>query len=184
MLTHKGTLILKTPRLILRRFKTDDAQMMYDNWATDEKVTRFLAWEVHESVEKTKEILTQWVDEYDSLEYYHWAIEYENMPVGGINLHAISNKSWRGDLGYNIGSKWWNLGLMTEAARAVVDFAFGEIGMNKVCAWHDTENIGSGRVMQKIGMIREGHFFKHSRRKDGSWGDSDCYSILRENWGL
>ncbi|MCL1859086.1 MAG: GNAT family N-acetyltransferase [Oscillospiraceae bacterium] len=185
-LNHKGTVILTTPRLILRRFTVDDAQAMYNNWATDEKVTRFLAWEIHESIEKTREILTQWVDEYDSLEYYHWGIEYMHdgniMIIGGINLHGVSNKSWRAELGYNIGSKWWNKGIMTEAAKAVLEFGFNEVGFNKICALHDTENVGSGRVMQKIGMIREGHFHKHSRRKDGSWGDIGFYSILKENW--
>jgi len=185
MLNHKGTVRLITPRLVLRRFTVDDAQEMYDNWAADENVTKYLAWNVHESAEKTKEILTQWVDEYDSPEYYHWGIEYipdGNILIGGINLHAVSNKSWRAELGYNIGSKWWNKGIMSEAARAVLDFAFNEICFNKICALHDTENIGSGRVMQKIGMVREGHFIRHSRRKDGSWGDADHYSILNNNY--
>ena len=184
MLTHKGTLTLKTPRLALRRFTADDAQMMYDNWAKDENVPRFLSWKIHESVEQTREILTQWAGEYDSPEYYHWAIQYipDNTIVGGINLHGVSNKSWRAELGYNLGSKWWNKSIMTEAAGAVLKFAFDEIGFNKICAMHDTENVGSGRVMQKIGMIREGRFYKHSRRKDGTWGDIDYYGILKENW--
>jgi ribosomal-protein-alanine N-acetyltransferase len=184
MLTHKGTVTLTTPRLVLRRFAVDDAQGMYNNWAADENVNKFLAWKTHESVEQTREILTQWVSEYDSLEYYHWVIEYipDNKIVGGINLHGVSNKSWRAEFGYNLGSKWWNKGIMTEAANAVLTFAFDEIGFNKICAMHDTENVGSGRVMQKIGMIREGHFYKHSRRKDGTWGDIDFYSILRDDY--
>ena len=184
MLTHKGTVILTTPRLILRRFKTDDAQAMYDNWASDEKVPKFLAWDIHKSVEETRELLTKWVAEYENPEYYHWVIDYkdENTIVGAINLHAVSNKSWRAEMGYNIGSKWWNKSLMTEAVHAVLEFAFNEIGMNKICASHDTENAGSGKVMQKNGMVREGHFHKHSRRKDGTWGDTDFYGILRDNW--
>ena len=185
MLTHKGTVTLTTDRLVLRRFEIDDAQAMYDNWTTDEKVTKFMTWDIHESVEKTRELLTQWVSQYENLEYYKWVIEYipeNNIIIGDINLHAVSNQSWRADLGYNIGSKWWNKGIMTEAAYAVVEYAFNEIGMNKICAAHDTENIGSGRVMQKIGMVLEGHFYKDSRRKDGSWRDTDWYGILKENW--
>jgi len=182
MLLHKGTITLLTPRLILRRFKPDDAQAMYDNWATDEKVPKFLSWNIHESVEETKDLIIKWVAEYDNLECYHWVIEYENDIVGAINLHAVSNKSWRAELGYNIGSRWWNKGIMTEAVRAVLKFAFNEIGFNKICALYDTENVGSGKVMQKAGMVCEGHFYKHTRRKDDSWGDTDFYSILKDNW--
>ena len=181
-LTHKGTVTLTTERLILRRFTEGDAQAMYDNWAADEKVPKFLAWNLHESVEFTRELLTQWVADYGNPECYHWVIGYEGTVIGSINLHAISNKSLRAELGYCVGSKWWNMGIMTEAARAVLSFAFSEVGMNKVCALHDTENVGSGRVMQKLGMIREGHFHKHSLRKDGAWGNTDFYGILKENW--
>lgn len=181
MLTHKGTATLNTQRLILRRLTTDDAQAMYENWATDEKVTKYLSWNIHESVESTRELLVKWIAEYDNPEYYHWGIEYENTIVGTINLHAVSNKSLRCEMGYCIGSKWWGKGIMTEAVHAVLTFAFNEIGMNKVCALHDAENIGSGRVMQKNGMICEGRFKKHSLRKDGSWGDINFYSILKDN---
>ena len=181
MLTHKGTVTLTTPRLILRRFKPDDAGAMYNNWATDEKVPKFLSWNIHESVEETKGLVAKWVAEYDNPECYHWVIEYENTIVGAINLHAVSNKSWRAELGYSMGSRWWNRGIMTEAVRAVLKFAFDEIGFNKICALHDTENAGSGKVMQKAGMVREGHFCKHTRRKDGSWGDTDFYGIWNNN---
>ena len=182
MLLHKGTITLTTPRLILRRFNLDDAPAMYDNWATDENVTKFLSWNIHESVEETKGLITKWIAEYDNPECYHWAIKYENNIIGAINLHAVSNKSWRAELGYGMGSRWWNKGIITEAVRAVLGFAFNEIGFNKICALYDTENVSSGKVMQKVGMVREGHFYKHTRRKDGTWGDTDFYSILKDNW--
>lgn len=182
MLTHKGTVTLNTQRLILRRLTIDDAQAMYDNWATDEKVNKYLSWNLHASVEATKELLTKWIAEYENPEQYCWVIEYDNTIIGTIGLHAISNKSLHCDMGYCIGSKWWGKGIVTEAARAVIKFAFNEIGMNKVCALHDTENIGSGRVMEKNGMIREGCFRKHSLRRDGTWGDTNFYSILKDNW--
>ena len=57
MLTHRGTVILTTDRLILRRFTVDDAQAMYDHWATDEKTTKYMAWDVHDSVDTTRDLL-------------------------------------------------------------------------------------------------------------------------------
>ena len=54
MLQHKGTQLLETPRLMLRKFTMDDAQVMYENWASDPEVTKFLTWPPHNSVEVTK----------------------------------------------------------------------------------------------------------------------------------
>jgi len=182
MLTHKGTVTITTPRLTLRRLTVDDAQAMYDNWATDEKVTKYLSWNVHESVEDTKELLTQWVAGYDNLETYHWVIEFGGTIIGTINFHAISNWDEHCEMGYCIGSKWWNMGIATEAVGEVIRFAFEELNANKVCALHDTENIGSGRVMQKNGMKQEGLLREHKVRKDGTHGDLAYYAVLKSEW--
>ncbi|MBR3908105.1 MAG: N-acetyltransferase, partial [Clostridia bacterium] len=61
MLTHKGTKTITTERLILRKFTVGDANDMYNNWANSEKVTCFLSWKPHESVDATKQLLEGWV---------------------------------------------------------------------------------------------------------------------------
>ena len=184
MLTHKGTVTLTTPRLVLRRLTVDDAQAMYDNWATDERVTKFLSWDLHESVDATRALLTTWAAEYDKPEYYHWVIGFEDTIVGTINFHALDDRGEKCELGYCIGSKWWNKGIVTEAAAEVIRFAFEELGMNKISALYDTENPGSGRVMEKNGMTREGLLREHSMRKDGTRGDMAWYSILKREWRM
>ena len=69
-MNHKGTVTLETNRLILRRFRLDDAQAMYDNWASDPEVTKFLTWPVHGSVEISRFILQSWVDAYSEKDAY------------------------------------------------------------------------------------------------------------------
>jgi len=182
VLTHKGTVTLTTPRLILRRLAVDDAQAMHENWAADEKVTKYLSWNVHESVEVTRELLIKWVAGYDNIETYHWAIVFDGTLIGTIGLPSLHSWHERCELGYCIGSGWWNNGLMTEAAGAVIKFAFEELNANKIFALHDTENIGSGRVMQKNGMTQEGLLREHNQRKDGTRGDLAYYSILKAEW--
>ncbi|MBQ5415093.1 MAG: GNAT family N-acetyltransferase, partial [Firmicutes bacterium] len=59
---HKGTKTLNTDRLVLRQFTPDDAQAMFDNWAKDPEVTRFLTWQPHENAEITRSLLKQWVE--------------------------------------------------------------------------------------------------------------------------
>ena len=61
---HLGTVRLETPRLILRPFVLADAQAMFDNWASDPRVTRYLSWQPHESVGASRELLKIWVNSY------------------------------------------------------------------------------------------------------------------------
>lgn len=182
MLTHKGTVTLTTERLMLRRLTAVDARAMCENWASDAKVTKYVSWDIHVSVAATRELLTRWAAEYEKPDYYHWVIEYSDTIIGTINFHAISDRDEHCEMGYCIGSKWWNKGFVTEAAAELIRFAFEELNANKVCALHDTENIASGRVMQKNGMKQEGLLREHKKRKDGTRGDLVCYSILKDEW--
>lgn len=70
-----GTKRLETDRLVLRRFVIEDAMDMYQNWASDPEVTRFLTWPAHEDVETSKNILQDWIKRYDNNDFYNWAIE-------------------------------------------------------------------------------------------------------------
>ena len=182
MLTHKGTQTLCTKRLVLRRFTADDAEAMYQNWATDEETVKFLRWDTYKEIESLKAFLAKCISEYENIEYYHWVIEVDGIIVGTINLHDIETKKERCELGYCIGSRWWNKEIVTEAARAVIAFAFTELNASKVCAYHDTANPASGRVMQKCGMKQEGLLREHSIQKDGTRSDLAVYGILKSEW--
>ncbi|MEA4832675.1 hypothetical protein SDC9_103462 [bioreactor metagenome] len=182
MLTHKGTITLTTKRLVLIKLSIDHIQEMYDNYATDTKMTKYLSWEPYTDIEKMREFMLKCISEYENIECYHWVITMNETFIGTINLHNIVNRHERCELGYCIGSKWWNKGIMTEAVREMIRFAFEELNMNKVSALHDTENITSGKVMQKNGMKQEGLLREHSVRKDGSRGDLAVYAILKREW--
>ena len=58
---HKGTVKLETDRLILRKATMDDAQDMFDNWASNPNVTKFMTWPTHSNIEITKMVLSNWV---------------------------------------------------------------------------------------------------------------------------
>ena len=182
MLTHTGKQNIQTERLLLRRFTIDDAQAMFDNWASDEKTVKYSSRKLHKDVDETKTILKSWISKYSDLSYYHWVIVYEGTPVGAINLHALSNDDMNCRIAFSIGSKWWNKGITTEATRAVIDFAFNKLNMHRIAALHSATNVASGRVMQKAGMTYEGAMRKHSLRKDGVFEDMCIYGILKEEW--
>lgn len=181
MLTHKGTLKIKTERLLLRRFTMEDAQLMFERWANDEQVTRYLTWERHGDVEVTKAILSTWCADYEKADFYQWAIELGGELVGSISVVNYDERSDRAEIGYCMGVAWWGLGIMTEAAGAVIDFLFSEVGCNRVEIDHLLENPASGRVAQKCGLKKEGvrrEFFN----KNGVFHDDVMYAITRGEW--
>ncbi len=182
MITQKGTKTLYTERLILRKFTVDDADDMFNNWANDERVTRFLSWKPHKSVEETRELLKGWCTAYENDNTYNWAIVYEGKTIGSLSVVTINEKREFADLGYCMGYDYWNKGIMTEAVKAVIDYLFSEIGINRIGISHAVKNFGSGKVAQKCGLTYEGtkrEFFKDSK---GEFHDMSFLGILRKDW--
>lgn len=71
---HAGTQEIETERLVLRRLTPEDAGMMYQNWANDPQVTKYLRWEPHKNADETRELLTAWALLYPNGDYYQWGI--------------------------------------------------------------------------------------------------------------
>lgn len=177
---HIGTKQIRTQRLILRRFTLQDVQPMYDNWASDPEVTKFLTWPVHSSPEITRAVTEDWLERYEADDYYHWAIEFEGEPIGAISA-VEHNDQASVQIGYCVGRPWWHKGIMSEALWAVMTFFFEKVGVNRVEARHDPRNYRSGAVMKKCGMQFEGTLrqsdWNHQGICDASW-----YGILRSEW--
>ena len=182
MLTHKGTQIIKTDRLTLRPFRVTDAQKMYDNWASDSKVTEFLTWQPHDSVDSTKALLKLWAKEYSNYSYYNWGIELDGELIGSIAVVDQSDEDERCDIGYCLGTAYWNHGYITEALKSVIDFLFIEAGYNRIQAWHDVNNPASGRAMVKAGMQYEGTLKQMYAHPNGGFRDVNIYSITRSEY--
>jgi RimJ/RimL family protein N-acetyltransferase len=100
--------------------------------------------------------------------------------IGAIGLR-IEPDDQRAELGYWISKSFWGQGYCTEAARAVLDFGFEQLGLNRIVAHHFGRNPSSGRVMQKIGMSLEGRLRQHARKGD-AFEDLELYGILRSEW--
>lgn len=147
-----GTTVITTKRLHLRPFKMEDASNMFKNWASDPLVTRFLTWRPHSNLQVTSDLLDTWVKRYKDPNFYNWAIEYNGDIIGSVSVVRTGEDKSCADLGYCIGSRWWGLGLMPEAASAVTEYLLNSAGFNKVRICHALKNIASGRVAQKCGF--------------------------------
>ena len=155
---HLGTQTIETERLVLRRFSMEDAQTMYDNWASDDDVTRYLTWPTHTDSSVTEMVLWNWVDSYANDDFYNWAIQLKSdgQVVGSIAVVQIREHVSCAEIGYCMGKAWWHQGIMSEALSAVMDYLFDRVGMNRIQAKHAVDNPNSGGVMKKCGMTCEG----------------------------
>ena len=177
---HCGTQRLETDRLILRRYITEDAAAMYKNWAADENVTKFLMWPPHTSLEVSQSVIDDWVKLYSDERFYHWAIvlkEKGNEPIGDIAVVDMNDHISKAHIGYCIGKEWWHRGITSEALKAVMDFLFDVVEVNRIEARHDTKNPNSGRVMKKCGMKYEGTLRSNDWNNQGIC-DSCYYGLL------
>lgn len=186
---HLGTKKLQTKRLLLRPFKESDAKMMFENWAKDEDVTRYLLWFSHKELSETEEAIRSWVKLYNEKDYYHWAIveKESGQLIGSITLFDLHplfliGKQHRGEVGYCLGKKWWKLGYASEAAAAILEFSFIELGLKEVRARHDQRNKASGRVMQRLSMAYVRKVEKAEPGRDGKWIDCEYYRLKKQDY--
>ena len=153
---------IETDRLLLRELRGDDAEHIYKTWTSDTRVTKFMSYVTHESVEVTKGWLTE-VEKHNSDEdsqVLDWGFELKSTGLligSGGAVYKPELEKW--SIGYNIAFDYWNKGYTTEAARAIVEY-LSSMGVKHICASHAVDNPASGRVMEKIGM-------KY-------WKDGDC----------
>ncbi|MDA0352785.1 MAG: GNAT family N-acetyltransferase [Chloroflexi bacterium] len=111
----------------------------------------------------------------------NWAVVLDERVIGGVSLRLEASEQ-QAELGYSLAPAHWNRGFTTEAARAVLDYAFFVLALDEVVARADARNIGSWRVMEKLGMARtaviEGGRIDRSRAAV----DEVHYAISRSAW--
>ena len=180
---HCGTKRLETERLVLRRFTLEDAEAMYRNWASDSEVTRFLTWPTHPNVGVTRHVLENWISSYGEDAYYQWAIVLKvegDEPIGSIAAVKMDESISMVHIGYCIGRKWWHRGITSEALKAVMEFFFDQVGVNRIEARYDINNPHSGMVMRKCGMRYEGTLRSAGLNNQGIC-DERYYAMLKSD---
>jgi RimJ/RimL family protein N-acetyltransferase len=178
---------LLTKRLLLRGFRESDWRAMHDIVA-DERVTRYIPARA-----STEQEMREWVR---YLAHAHqarpprhdFAITLRSQDtlsagalIGSCWLSVQNDEPRQADLGYVLNYPYWGRGYATEAARAVLGYGFRELALHRVTATSRPANVASWRVMEKLGMRREGHLVQHRHIK-GYWQDSYLYAILEHEW--
>ncbi len=102
--------------------------------------------------------------------------------IGLVTLTITNRELGQAELGYRLSADCWGQGYASEAAEALVAFGFATLGLHRIYALCHPDNVGSRRVMEKMGMRYEGHLREDWRYRDGTWRDSLLYAILAQDW--
>ncbi len=178
-----GTQNIETQRCLLRRIRPEDYKNMFENWAKHESVCRYFPFDPIEDIEVYREKVLGWSQNYESDAYFHWVIEWKQTGalIGPINLGNLEASCFMSDTCYMLSPDHWGMGIMTEVLRAVLAYAFYEIGLNRVQAEVFAGNTASEHVLMKCGMQFEG-IARQKYYKNGAFIDTAQYAVLREDF--
>ncbi len=182
---------LRSERLILREYVEADWQAMFGYQAAE----RY--WRYYEAGGRRTEagarqmvrLFCDWQQTHPRL-YFQMAValKSDGRLIGSCGLrvrrlvdHGRPDAGWEADIGYDIDPELWGQGYASEAAARIVRFGFDELSLHRVWAYCISDNRGSWRVMEKIGMRQEGLLRQNEFMQD-RWWDSRVYGLLASEW--
>ena len=180
---HVGTMEIETERLVLRRFRREDAEALYRNYGSDPPVHRYISYAPCQTKEGTEGFIEMHLENYEhDPDFYGWAITLDKEVIGTIGLFHLDPWADSCEVGYSLGSRWWGQGFATEALQAVLRFAFEKVGAHRIFASHHIENTASGKVLEKAGMQYEGTLRDEQKNPDGTYSDLKLYAVLSTDY--
>ncbi|HJN85712.1 MAG: GNAT family protein [Dehalococcoidia bacterium] len=174
---------IATERLLLRDFVTDDwpdvlayqrdpRYLQFYPWAdrTEAEVRRFVKLFVDQQTERPRR-------------NFQFAITFPDggQVIGNIGIRRKPENDWEADIGYELAPEYWGRGYATEAALAIVDFGFRELGLHRISSWCIADNAASARVLERVGLRPEGRLRENEHFK-GRWWDTLLYGLLESEW--
>jgi RimJ/RimL family protein N-acetyltransferase len=172
---------LFTPRLLLRRLVDEDAAAIFD-YAKRPDVGPSAGWEPHTSIDDTLRFIhyTTTKREHGQPGVYAIVHRAENKVIGTIEIHSY--RGYKGEIGFVLHPAYWNQGLVTEAAKAVIIYAMDVLELKRLTYCHFPDNHASRRVCEKLGFTYEGVLRDKFLRYDGVLLDDVTYSIVARDY--
>ncbi|MBR5227153.1 MAG: GNAT family N-acetyltransferase [Clostridia bacterium] len=171
---------LNTERLILRRYRESDIDVIYEI-ITDERLTQYIKFP---SLTKGEELecIRKWINEADISKYERWVIERkeDGVIVGTISVNIVVKKHNYCNVGYTIRFDYWGNGYATEALREVSDYLLENRGYYLIECSCNELNIQSSKVLLKAGFLKDGYIANRRLNKDGSYSGVEYYSKRRK----
>jgi ribosomal-protein-alanine N-acetyltransferase len=176
-------IILETERLILRRFKEDDWKDLYE-YLSKEEVVKYEPYEVFNEEACKQEAINR------SKQECFWAVclKENNKLIGNIYFQQEEPKeflTW--EIGYVFNSAYWGEGYATESSKRILEYGFNNLNAHRIIAMCNPKNTASPKLLERLGMRREGHFmkkafFKRDEKGEPMWHDAYEYALLEYEW--
>ncbi len=172
---------LQTQRLQLHAVMQGDTDGLWP-LVSDSRLTAFLAWEAHRSIEETGNMVSALAEAQMSGRGFHWVVSHAGRAVGLVSLIDVrrQHRCWtvnRAELAYWTGVPYQGLGYATEAAAAIMAFGFDRLQLHKIRVYHAADNPASGRTIEKLGFRYVGEE-RDAFQKDGVWHHLRHFELL------
>jgi ribosomal-protein-alanine N-acetyltransferase len=176
--------ILETKRFVLRQIKQDDAKEIFQYFSKDE-VTKFYDLESFTNIEQAEELIHKWNQRFENNQGIRWGITLrsEGSVIGTCGFHGWAKNHCKIGIGYELTPEYWQQGIMTEVIPKIIEFGFNNLGLNRIEAFVEPENIGSRKVLEKVGFREEGVLKEHYFWRD-RFVDNVLYALLKKEYNL
>ena len=168
-----GFVELRTERMILRRYRSEDADDLYRHLGADPAMYQYTGWNPYETLEMAQETVRKYIDGYDDKHQYSWVMDIEDVLVGTIG--AYDYKDDHIEVGFSVVQGWQGRGLATEALKKVLEYLTENEKIPCVTAWCAADNIGSQMVLEQAGMQ-----LTHTEKDELMVGDKEYDKLTYE----
>jgi len=175
---------LETPRLVLREYTEGDTAAVLA-YQSDARYLRYYPWEGRalDDAQRFVRTFIDWQSESPRRRFQLAVLLRESGAlIGSCGVRRKPDNNTEADIGFELSPEHWGRGYATEAATAMAEFAFRELGVRRLSSWCVAENVASARVLEKLGMSLEGRLPTAEHFKGRDW-DTLLYGMTRKRWG-
>lgn len=178
------SLSLKTERLILRGFEMGDAAA-FSTYRSDPQVAHYQSWDVPYTLEQAHAFIREMQEGQPGTpgDWFQIAItlKSDGQLIGDCAFCLLADDPQQAEIGFTLDRRFQGQGYGQEAITRLLNFLFTDYQLHRIQAICDAENGASARLLERVGMRREGHFIEHVWFK-GRWSSEYSYAILRREW--
>ncbi|MGG6310822.1 GNAT family N-acetyltransferase [Paenibacillus macerans] len=174
---------LETERFILRKLTSDDAEDLFRYFSNDE-VTKYYDLERLVELKQAEELIQNWNSRYLERRGFRWAITVKSESdrvIGTCGFHNWSQGHYKAEVGYELNPDYWRQGVMTEVLQEIMRFGFEDLGLNRIEAYIDPDNIRSRYLLEKTGFHEEGYLKECFFEKD-QFVDAVLFALLKKQY--
>ena len=174
--------VLTTSRLLLRNIRPEDAGALFAI-RSDEEGMKYFGHEPHTSLDETKDLIKLMEERYVRKEALHWCITLrgEDRLIGTGNLFQFNEEFHYAATGYELNRALWGKGIMIEAMSAILTFGFSDLGLHRIEAVIDIENVRSKNLLLRLGFTYEGNLRQRFFFRD-QFLDEYYFGLLKDEW--